>query len=56
MYGQAWSGVEFFVANSAFKMFRFLVLNENLLVIELSIAIPRNERENVSSLASGVCG
>ena len=40
MDGQTRTGVQLFVANVTLKVFGLLVLNENLLVIELTIAIP----------------
>lgn len=38
--GEARTGIELLVAQRAFEMFRLLVLNEDLLVIEVAIAIP----------------
>ena len=40
MNRQAWSGVQFLMANMTLKMFCFLVLDQNLFVIKFSIAVP----------------
>lgn len=42
MDGQAWTCVELLVANMAFEMLCLLVLNQNLLIVEFSIAIPKS--------------
>ena len=38
--GEAGAGVELLVANVTLEMFGFLVLNQNLFIIELPVAIP----------------
>ena len=40
MDGEARSGVEFLVADVTLEVLRFLVLDQNLLIIKLPIAVP----------------
>lgn len=40
VYGQARSCVQLFVTYVTFEMFCFLMLDENLLVIKVSVAVP----------------
>lgn len=44
VYTKPWSRVQFLVTDVAFKMLCFLMLNENLLIFKLTIAIPFNEQ------------
>lgn len=57
------AGVQLLVADVAFEMFGFLVLNENLLIVEFSVAIPTPGfrllllfPSHFSKFASKICG
>ena len=43
--GQSWTGVQFFMANVTFKVFRLLVLHEDLVIVEFTVAVPGRARE-----------
>lgn len=40
VYGQSGAGEQLFVANVTFEMLGLLMLNENLLVVKFTIAVP----------------
>lgn len=40
MDGQAWTGVQLLVTDVAFEVLGLLVLDKNLLIIKVSVAIP----------------
>lgn len=40
MYGQSGTRVQLFVANVTLEVFRLLVLNQNLFVVELAVTVP----------------
>ena len=42
--GQAWAGEQFLVANVTFEMLGLLVLYENFLIVEFSVAVPATSK------------
>lgn len=40
MNSQSWASVQLLVANMAFKMLCLLMLNEDLFIVKVSIAVP----------------
>ena len=41
VYGQPGARVQFLVTNMTFEVFGFLMLNQNFLIIKLTVAVPR---------------
>jgi len=44
MYAKSWSSIQFFVTDMTFEVFCLLMLNEDLLILELTVAIPFEEQ------------